>query len=35
MEGQRSNDVDDSETSESVGVPDCSLRSGDLVNEKT
>ena len=35
MEGQRSNDGDESETSESVGVPDCSLRSGDLDNEKT
>ena len=35
MEGQRSNDGDESETSESFGVPDCSLRSGDLDNEKT
>ena len=35
MEGQRSNDGDKSETIESFGVPDCSLRSGDLDNEKT
>ena len=35
MEGQRSNDGDESETNERVGVPDCSLRSGDLDNEKT
>ena len=35
MEGQRSNDGDESETSERFGVPDCSLRSGDLDNEKT
>ena len=35
MEGQRSNDGDEGETSESFGVPDCSLRSGDLDNEKT
>ena len=35
MEGQRSNDGDESETSESFGVPDCSLRSGDLDNETT
>ena len=35
MEGQRRNDGDESETSESFGVPDCSLRSGDLDNEKT
>ena len=34
MEGQRSDDGDESETSESFGVPDCSLRSGDLDNEK-
>ncbi len=34
MEGQRSNDGDESETSERFGVPDCSLRSGDLDNEK-
>ena len=32
MEEQRSNE---SETSESFGVPDCSLRSGELDNEKT
>ena len=35
MEGQRSNDGDEGETSESFGVPDCSLPSGDLNNEKT
>ena len=35
MEGQRSNDGDESESSESFGVSDCSLRSGDLDNEKT
>ena len=35
MEGQRSNAGDEGETSESVGVPDCSIRSGDLDNEKT
>ena len=35
IEGQRSNDGDEGETSESFGVPDCSLRSGDLDNEKT
>ena len=35
MERQRSNDGDESETSERFGVPDCSLRSGDLDNEKT
>ena len=35
MEGQRSNDGDENETSEIFGVPDCSLRSGDLDNEKT
>ena len=35
MEGQRSNAGDEGETSESFGVPDCSLRSGDLDNEKT
>ena len=34
-EGQRCNDGDEGETSESFGVPDCSLRSGDLDNEKT
>ena len=35
MEGQRSNDVDEGETSESFGVSDCTVRSGDLDNEKT
>ena len=35
MEGQRSNDGDEGETSESFGVPDCSLRGRDLDNEKT
>ena len=35
MEGQRSNAGDEGETSESFGVPDCSIRSGDLDNEKT
>ena len=35
VEGQRSNDGDEGETSERFGVPDCSLRSGDLDNEKT
>ena len=35
MEGQRSNAGDEGETSESCGVPDCSLRSGNLDNEKT
>ena len=35
MEGQMSNDGDEGETSESFGVPDCSLRSGDLDTEKT
>ena len=35
MEGQRSNDGDECETSERFGVPDCSLRSGGLDNEKT
>ena len=35
MEGQRNNDGDEGETSESFGVPDCSLRSGDLDTEKT
>ena len=35
MEGQGSNDGDEGETSESFGVPDCSLRSGDMDNEKT
>ena len=32
MKGQRSNNGD---KSESFGVPDCSLRSGDMDNEKT
>ena len=35
MEGQRSNTGDEGETSESFGVPDFSIRSGDLDNEKT
>ena len=36
MEGQRSNAGDhQGETSERFGVPDCSIRSGDLDNEKT
>ena len=35
MEGQRSNTGDEGETSESVGVPDCTIRGGDLDNEKT
>ena len=35
MEGQRGNAVDEGETSESVGVPDCTIRSGDLDNKKT
>ena len=35
IEGQRSNAGDESETSESVGVPDCTIWSGDLDNEKT
>ena len=38
MEGQRSNGGDEGETnmvSERFGVPDCSIRSGDLDNEKT
>ena len=35
MKGQRSNAGDECETSESFGVPDCSIRSGDLDNEKT
>ena len=35
MEGQGSNARDEGETSESFGVPGCSLRSGDLDNEKT
>ena len=35
MEGQRSNAGDECETSETVGVSDCTVRSGDLDNEKT
>ena len=35
MEGQRSNTGDEGETSESFGVPDCTIWSGDLDNEKT
>ena len=35
MEGQRSNAGDEGETSESSGVSDCTVRSGDLDNEKT
>ena len=35
MEGQRSNTGDEGETSESFGVSDCIVRSGDLDNEKT
>ena len=35
MEGQRSNAGDEGETSESFVVSDCSIRSGDLDNEKT
>ena len=35
VEGQRSNDGDEGETSESFGVLGCSIRSGDLDNEKT
>ena len=35
MEGQRSNTGDEGETSESFGVSDCTVRSGDLDNEKT
>ena len=35
MEGQRSNTGDEGETSESVGVSDSTVRSGDLNNEKT
>ena len=33
--GQRNNACDEGETSESVGVPDCSIRSGELDNETT
>ena len=35
MEGQRSNTGDEGETSKSVGVPDSTVQSGDLDNEKT
>ena len=35
MEGKRSNAGDEGETSESVGVSDCPVRSGDSDNEKT
>ena len=35
MEGHRSNAGDEGETSESFGVPDSTIRSGDLDNEKT
>ena len=35
MEGQRSNAGDEDETSESSGVPDYTIGSGDLDNEKT
>ena len=35
MEGQRSDAVDEGETSESFGDPDCFIRSGGLDNEKT
>ena len=35
MEGQRRNAGDEGETSESVGVPDITIWSGDLDNEKT
>ena len=35
MEGQRSNAGDEGETGESFGVSDCTVRSGDLDNEKT
>ena len=34
MEGPRSNNGDEGETGESFGVPDCTIRSGDLDNEK-
>ena len=34
MEAQRSNAEDEGETSESFGVPDCSMWSGGLDNEK-
>ena len=35
MEGQRSNAGYEGETSESCCVPDCTIRSGDMDNEKT
>ena len=35
MEEQSSNAGDEGETSEIFGVPDYSIRSGDLDNEKT
>ena len=35
MEGQRSNAGDEGETIDSVCVPGCTIRSGDLDNEKT
>ena len=35
MEGQRSSAGVEGETGERFGVPDCSIRSGDLDNEKT
>ena len=35
MEGQRNNAGDEGEIGERFGAPDCSIRSGDLDNEKT
>ena len=35
VEGQRSNAGAEGESSENVGVSDCTVRSGDLDNEKT
>ena len=35
MEGQRSNTGDEGETSKSFGVPDCTIWSINLDNEKT
>ena len=35
LEGQRSNAGHEGETSERFGVPDCSIRSGELDDEKT
>ena len=35
VEGQRSNARDEGEASESVGVPDSTIRSGYMDNEKT